>query len=271
MRTALIDADIIVFRAASTRGANIDWEAPGFEAPEAPCTLDEAVDAAQLLIADWVKGARCDKVILCFSDPAPRSSFRYSIFGAYKSNRKVDATTGLSAKPPTYWPLVAALQQDYECLTLPRLEADDVMGIYASRAPDEFVIVSMDKDMLTIPARVFLPHKMQRPALISQFAAFVSWMTQTLQGDPTDGYPGCPGVGPKGAAALIERGAGDVAHIWEAVAAKYIEKGRTIEDAITNARCARILRATDFNPVTGELRLWHPTSPVWIHPTKLPV
>lgn len=263
MPVALIDADIVAYRASSVSGSEFDWDSEGFDATQSACSLDDAIEAAQHIITEWTTNARCEEAVLCFSDPAPRSSFRYALMPSYKSNRKGE-------KPEQYWPLIEALRTEYKCLTHTRLEADDVMGFYATREPDRYTIVSMDKDMLTVPARVFLPHKMQRPTRISPFAAFVAWMTQTLTGDVTDCYPGCPGIGPKRAQRLIEDGEGDQHRIWSSVVEAFEAKEKTFADALANARCARILRKTDFNIDTGEIRLWHPTAPEWVHPSKLP-
>ena len=85
------------------------------------------------------------------------------------------------------------------------------------------------------------------------------WMLQTLTGDPTDGYPGLPGIGKKrGADMLGEPGERPLEDLWDQVVRAYEAKDLTEDDALVQARCARILRNTDFEE--GEIKLWQPTS-----------
>ena len=66
-----------------------------------------------------------------------------------------------------------------------------------------------------------------------------------LTGDATDGYKGLPGCGPKGAIKVLgEPPTGDysdIASAWEWVVGAYARKGLTEDDAIVQARVARIL------------------------------
>jgi DNA polymerase-1 len=78
-------------------------------------------------------------------------------------------------------------------------------------------------------------------------------MMQTLTGDATDGYPGCPGVGPKTAEKLL---AGPEDTWWGSVLQAYQKAGCTDDDALMNARMAYILR--DENWQNGEVKLWNP-------------
>src|SRR5690606_6425141 len=106
---------------------------------------------------------------------------------------------------------------------------------------------------------------------------------QTLAGDVTDGYSGCPGVGDVGARRALESATklwpvehtlksgkrkGEVETRWEEVPAEtpwktvlsyYRKAGLTPKDAIHQARLARILRADDY--VNGEVQLWKPVKP----------
>lgn len=85
------------------------------------------------------------------------------------------------------------------------------------------------------------------------------WMSQTLSGDATDGYKGCPGVGPKRAADILgEPGRHELPELWERVVKAYEKAKLTEDDALVQARCARILRHTDYNLDTGEISLWTP-------------
>jgi DNA polymerase-1 len=46
--------------------------------------------------------------------------------------------------------------------------------------------------------------------------------------------------------------------MWSEVLATYEKKGLTYEDALIQARIARILRGDEYNLDTGEMNLWTP-------------
>ena len=66
---------------------------------------------------------------------------------------------------------------------------------------------------------------------------------QSLSGDQTDGYAGLSGVGVKRATTLFE----SKGYSWKTVVEAYEEKGMTEEDALLNARLARILTVDDYD------------------------
>ena len=84
----------------------------------------------------------------------------------------------------------------HRAVSIPTLEADDLLGIKATKEA-YCIIISEDKDLKTIPAMVFNPAKDTQVTNISQWEADYNHMMQTLTGDQTDGYAGCPSVGPK--------------------------------------------------------------------------
>ena len=76
------------------------------------------------------------------------------------------------------------------------LEADDVLGILATEpSNEERIIVSIDKDLYQIPAKVSKDGKTYEGYQKNE--ANYWHMMQTLTGDSTDGYSGCPKVGVK--------------------------------------------------------------------------
>jgi DNA polymerase-1 len=134
------------------------------------------------------------------------------------------------------------------------LEADDYMGILATRpgAP-ETIIVSDDKDMLTIPGKLF---RLGRLSTIDDNEARRYWMAQTLMGDPADGYKGCPGIGPARADKVLSKSGEQ----WENVKREFLKAGMTEDYAILQARLARILRYEDWDAATKTPILWTPKS-----------
>ena len=123
------------------------------------------------------------------------SNFRYSVFPQYKSNRvKYRKPAGLSDF--YLWIRDNWITQTYE-----GVEGDDVIGINADSNLGD-VIASLDKDLKTIPGV-----HIERGGLIdiSEYEANHAFYMQVLSGDASDGYPGCPGVGPKRAADILKR------------------------------------------------------------------
>ena len=81
-------------------------------------------------------------------------------------------------------------------------------------------------------------------------------LIQTMAGDNTDGYAGVPGIGVKKAEKIFE----EKGYTWQAVVETFVEKELTEEDALVNARLARILQTSDYDHKTKEPILWTPPS-----------
>ena len=81
-------------------------------------------------------------------------------------------------------------------------------------------------------------------------------LIQSLAGDNTDGYAGVPGIGVKKAEKIFE----EKGYTWQAVVETFIEKDLTEEDALCNARLARILQTSDYDHEKKEPILWTPPS-----------
>lgn len=250
MATALIDADILAYRSSSVGQLNVDWQ-DGNEG--ATLSEQQALDSAEHILKEWTKGARCKKSILCFSD---KENFRKKIYPKYKANRKGE-------KPELLNTVIEYLKKKYEWYSVSYLEADDVMGIYAtSEYIRDAVIVSTDKDLNTIPAHLFNPDKDRAPHRNRTQQADYFWMKQVLTGDSSDGYKGIEGIGPKKAEKILATVPQNINAMWQAVVQAYIENKKTEQDALTQARLSRILRNTDYNANTMEVSLWHPTTPM---------
>ncbi|MGZ2448511.1 DNA polymerase-1 [Rhizobium ruizarguesonis] len=272
MKTLIIDGDALVYQLAFSAEVKTNWADEGEEpvitihADEAETTfrLLKAVDALQQL--HWA-----DTVVFALSDPD--ANFRLDFWPTYKGNRKD------SRKPILHERMREVVQERFKTYLKPRLEADDTIGILATSQrvmPGEKIIISDDKDFNTIPAIRFKFRKNKDGELLhwdqSQLAAEAYHLQQTISGDMTDFYPGCPGQGPikaeKHVAGLLSGWLHDVAvdgikadfvpYVWPKVVAKYEAAGLTEEHALTQARCARILRASDFNFKTQEPILWTP-------------
>lgn len=245
-RTLLIDGDVIAYTAASAVEHEYDW---GDDLWTVHSDVDEARKAARQAIDSLGEKLKADHVVLAFSD---KENFRKTFFPDYKGNR-----VG-KRKPIALKELKLHLADEFETWVRPGLEGDDVLGILSTHPklfPGEKIIVSIDKDFKTVPGYFFNPQKDTQPQFITDATADHWHLMQTLMGDATDGYPGCPGVGPKKAAGILFEYADDP---WAGVVAAYEKAGLTEEDAITQARCARILRYSDYDFKNKEPILWHP-------------
>jgi DNA polymerase-1 len=148
------------------------------------------------------------------------------------------------------------LREHRPVIEWPTLEGDDVCGILATEPyKGKRTVASIDKDLANIPGTLFNP-RTEATHQITEESARIWHLMQTLTGDPTDGYKGCPGIGEIKAAKLL----GEHGLSWSAVVYAYESKGLTEADALVQARVARILRHTDYNRDTGEVTLWCPRS-----------
>ena len=78
---------------------------------------------------------------------------------------------------------------------------------------------------------------------------------QTMAGDQTDGYSGIPGIGAKRAAALLDK----EGCTWETVVKAYKAKGLSEDDALLNARLAKILHNHNYDQEQSRVLYWIPT------------
>ena len=242
--TLLIDGDVLAYNAANGEQRVTDW-GEGVTS----CAMGSLEDGIRDVLAAcerYTEKLHADRFVICLTHP---TQFRKALLPTYKANR--------GEKPLLVDPIRDYLVEHHGAVRRPQLEGDDVMGIYATHAsliPGNKIIVSIDKDMRQIPGTLFMPHKDEFSKISPEEADYFH-LLQTLTGDPTDNYKGCPGIGPvKGRAILAQDG-----DPWDLIVAAYEAKGLTEADALVQARVARILRNTDFNFKTKEPILWTPS------------
>lgn len=265
MRTALIDADILAYRATAAVEKEINWGDDVF-------TLHSDLSDAKKVFTDHLStilaAVEAEHCILAFSDSL---NWRKDILPTYKSNRT--DRKPLALKALKQWVTECG---EWEVFQRPTLEGDDVLGILATKGkkhPDDgpYIVCSLDKDFRTIPGSHY-NFGTKEFFEVSQYQADLYHMGQTLTGDATDGYAGCPGIGPKTAEKILnkaeeacdlETGEGhDLSylrkHWWAAVVATYEKAGLSGEVALIQARVARICRASDYNFNDKTVKLWNP-------------
>ena len=238
----LIDGDILTYRTCWACQTQVQWED---DIVTTATNLKEVKAQADATIAHWQEQLGVEQLIICFS-PKGGKYFRHNILESYKGTRKA------SQKPMGYHSLVEYLKHKYSYLQVPMLEADDTLGILATNGEcSRNIIVSVDKDMLTIPCEYYNMDKEVTETVDTKLADYMH-LYQTLVGDSTDNYKGCPGVGPKKAADILKIPS------WSRVVTAFEKAGLTSDDALVQARVARILRANEYNFETGEVILWEP-------------
>jgi DNA polymerase I len=249
----LIDGDQFVFTAAVAIERETRWDADNhvlYASPELAWSNFEA------MIDRIFKRFDTDDHVLTFSSP---NNFRMDVDPTYKANRKG------ARKPMCFAEVRRLADEHYTTSMMDGLEADDVMGILATKpGTTQRIIVSQDKDMKTIPTTVWNGKDLLH---ITEAEADYNHMYQTLMGDITDSVKGCPGVGPVKATKLLDTkdSVGDPSlpefkndHMWAAVCAAYEKAGLMEEVALQQARLVRILRWTDWDATARKPILWTP-------------
>lgn len=237
----LIDGDILIYEASFGVEKPIHW---GNDMWTLHADAREAKQRLDVQIVELVEALDASKYTICLSD---FENFRKDLDPSYKSNRN-------SRKPVVYREVKDYVLDAWKAQIWPRLEADDVIGILATKLKNT-VIVSIDKDFKTVPARIYNPSKPELGIYTVTPEEADRWhLIQTLTGDRVDGYSGCPGIGPKRAEVIVELG-------WPGVVEAYVKAGLSEEVAITQARLARILRKGDYTKKTRRVKLWAPQTP----------
>lgn len=257
MRTLIFDADALAYLYTAADQRTYDW---GDGVTSVAADPDEVKQAIRDEIDRTMEHLKGDDLIIAMSDEL--HNFRKDLYPGYKASR-VNVE-----RPQHLYDLKEWIGETYPSRMIPYLEADDVMGRLATEpTKDDRIMVAQDKDMLTIPGLLYRPHE-AKPKVreISLEAADRFHLLQTLAGDQTDEYPGCPGIGFGRGADHLDAGEGvepyehtftrgprkgqtevrwrkvEMARPWDIVVSLYRKAGQTEADALLQARLARILR-----------------------------
>jgi 5'-3' exonuclease len=237
----LIDADYIVYKCCAATETEIDF---GEDLIVVTSRFSEAYEYVERELYNIASDLGCfDDSILFFSDSV---NFRKSIDPAYKGHRN-------RKKPCGYKRVINKLKEEYHVVIMPTLEADDALGIYATKEPGH-ILCSPDKDMRQIPGQLF--DLTQEVVEITPEMGDRWHLIQAMAGDQTDGYAGIPGIGIKRAEALLEANGATWQTVVDAFAAKDLDESV----ALMNARLAKILQCDDYDFTNQEPRLWNPSS-----------
>lgn len=267
-RLALIDADILVYEAAYRCQQVIEWEPGEFTMYADFADATDVFDAAIALIEHR---AGADKSLLALTDGAREKNFRRSVWPTYKCHREAKPGSSDDGRPLLYQALRQYVRENYEVFQKPGIEGDDTLGILATAdldwLPVERVICSVDKDLDNVPGWHFNWRKPERLVYyINEREADRNFLLQTLTGDATDGYPGIPGIGPVKANRILDATEAHYGFFpalpqavwWDAVVMAFRAADKNQAYLMSQARCARILRASDWDQVNQRPILWTP-------------
>ena len=236
----LCDADFIVYKACAAAETEVDF---GNDVILVTSNFSNAYSAVKREISKLEnKLGTFSTIILFFSDSV---NFRKKIMPDYKGHRN-------RKKPCGYKRVINALKKEYKVIIKPGLEADDSMGIYATKYPGN-IIASPDKDMRQIPGKLY---NFDETFTIPSKEGAKWHLIQSISGDQTDGYGGVPGIGVKRAEALFK----EKGYSWKTVIEAFKDKGLSEEEALINARLAKILTADDYDFDKKEPKLWSPAA-----------
>ena len=162
---------------------------------------EEECAAEQAWITNEIRNLQPEKYDANFREAVAKKK-------VYKGNRK-------SEKPLHYLNLVEYMRGNYECVMAKGLEADDLLGVYQTKAePLSTIICSRDKDLKIIQGMHYgWESGFQRevgPLQVDEIGhvelnkrrnkisgtGLKFFYSQVLTGDVTDNYPGLPSCGP---------------------------------------------------------------------------
>ena len=242
-KTIVIDGDILVYKCAVNAEYDQHW-GDGLWTLHA----DESQGKYLVLseIEDLKEKFKANKVIVALTD---KNNFRKDVLPTYKDNRKQ------KRKPLILKALREYLVKEWNAIILPNLEADDVMGIIATkpRKNEKIILCSIDKDLRQVPGTLY-----NGETMVKRSNKECNWwhLVQTLTGDAVDGFSGCPTVGIVTAQKILNNKRMPTRKMWDLVVKTYEKQGLFEHDALQQARVARILRYGDYNKKTGEVNLW---------------
>ena len=238
----LLDADMLAYRVAFSCERETKWDEDTWTLMSKESDMKREVGT---FLDNLAVTLDSDDIVPVFSTS---TNYRYDLWADYKANRKG------KRKPVGLKWLIGWVTETYGGVSEPNLEADDWIGILATRDPENTIAVSGDKDFETLPVPWYNPLKEEMKTTSAEGARRFH-LIQALAGDSADGYSGAKGVGVIGARKLLDK----KGYTWDTVTAAYEKAGQTEEDALLNARLAYILHDKDYNEDTKEITLWTPS------------
>ena len=211
--TAHIDFDIIVNQAARY----------GADHGIAP---DEVFEHIHLLIEEWLEPiadrVSTEEYKLYRSCPRDQN-YRRLFLPTYKANRdKADPTEEDQRRADMIRLAWEYAHDTFQIESHPFAEADDLLK---SEARPGDILVTIDKDLRTLPGWHFNPRKDRGPVFVGDDEASYNLHCQWLVGDSTDNISGCPKIGPIKAKRLLDETLKEGGSLAEACMEAYSRAG----------------------------------------------
>lgn len=224
-RVALVDGDILVYRAASLS-----------EELGSPQLSFDVVTGMMTRFADSIGTT---EALVFFSSAF---NVRKYLYPEYKANRK-------GSKPKYFNEVMEYIKQFYTYEIIEGLEADDLI---ISKAYEEKVmwgndvyIVSLDKDLKQVPNTIFYNMVDGSTEYITKEMAYLNVLRQCLTGDKVDNISGLKSIGIKKAEKLTKDIRLDsLEDVYNTLKKLYLDFGHTEADADAVYNC--IVMQTDF-------------------------
>jgi len=245
----LIDGDLYAF---STSIA-LQKENPFVEG-EYEFDADLGATVLKSRIEEQIEKWNADKVTIALSCPREENFRLNLVCDSYKHNRKAQK------KPIGLTAMRTVLEESYDTITEPCLEADDLLGILATdpNRGTRRIVVSWDKDVTALDGETYNPQKNMYKK-VSRQVSVRFFLYQCLIGDSADGYKGIKRIGPKKAKPFIA-GLNPLSIAWEQIVELAKKQGHEDPEdyMLTQARMAWILRYPDYDFETQTISLWTP-------------
>lgn len=248
----VVDGDVLIYNVTAAAQERFTWERDEITNY---IDLRRARQSADGMLSEWRKKHACTDIYIAISDH--KVNFRKLLLPSYKAQRTKE-------KPMGYYEIEQYLTDTYGTFQFDSLEGDDVCGMYATGLKD-CVLVTIDKDLKGVPVPQWNPNLPDDPVYKPTLGEADRFhLLQTLMGDKTDNYDGCPGIGPVKAEAILapffneKKKTFKVEPAWEAVKLTYKNAGRSESDALVQARVARILRVDEYDYDNNQPIMWSP-------------
>jgi hypothetical protein len=153
--------------------------------------LEHALQNVKTLVRRCLDAVQCNDFDAKFYlSPASGKTFRHDLATTkpYKGNRD------RSHRPSYEQSIREYIQRTWDTTVAENEEADDLLGIEATKMGDECVIISLDKDLDQIPGNKY-NYLHEVAYYIDEAAGWKNFFIQLLKGDTTDNIPGLPGIG----------------------------------------------------------------------------
>lgn len=210
---------------------------------------DKALMLVDVMINDVKARYENHHSVVVLSGP---TNFRDSIATRtrYKGNRS-------GTMPPAHLKALRNHLISKGAIVSDREEADDVLAREALADPGS-IIVSIDKDLLSVPGRHY-NFVSKEETIISAKEATINFYAQVISGDPTDAIPGATGYGPVKARKALE-GCKNAWECWQAALGIYHKEFDDISGTLFALECARLVKIGQPKGI-----LWEPPA----HPELL--